>query len=156
MRLLLALTLTIFFIHTALHSQEPAVVFSLYDKSAEAQSIVEEEHETLLRLYDSDLEAALNDWYSMLLAIERFAKHEDVDLSGVKLWMNVFFNSDGSIKAIGYHPKRGCKNMDWPLFEALLKEFSKQYKFSKQSNKSYSHYAAALWPVELLTGNPSE
>lgn len=156
MKTLFIVLCTTCFAASALSGQNAAVIFSLQEKSDKAEAIMAKDHQILLKLYDSDLEQAMKDWYGFLSAIETYSDEQAVDLNGVKMWMNVFFNPDGSIAAIGYHPKRGCKNMDWPVFNALLKEFSKQYRFPKQSDQPFSHYAAALWPTELLTGRPSE
>ncbi len=135
---------------TVVTAQKSAIVYSLSDHSEEVGKILKEDHVVLLKHYDGNMEAAMKDWYGMLSALEAYAEAEAVDLNGVKVWMNVFFSPDGSIKALGYHPKGDSKKFDWAVFEALVKEFSKQYHFPVQMEESFSHYAAAMWPVEML------
>lgn len=156
MKALFAPLITLFILGSSLTAQNTALIYSLQDGSAKADSIKTKNHQVLLNLYDGDIEQAMQDWFGLLRDIEKFAVNEEVNLNGVKLWMNVFFKEDGSIEAIGYHPKSDCKNMEWPVFEAMLKEFSKQYRFSKQSDQPFSHYGAAMWPTELLTGRTGE
>ena len=150
MRYWLVIGIGLFFSLTSVQAQEATVIYSLNDRPEEVQDVLDEEYEVLLKYYQGDMEKAMKDWYGFLTSLEKFAEAEAVNIDGVKVWLNVFSRPDGSLKAVGYHPKSGSKKMDWAVFEALLKEFSKQYQYPVEMKQPYSHYAAAMWPVQML------
>lgn len=98
------------------------------------------------------MEGAFGKWLDMMKAVQEFAKSVDVDLNGVKLWINVYWNQDGSIRALAYHPKPTSKNIEMGRLTTLFKEFAKTYKLDLSYERCYSHYGSAAFPVQLMGG----
>ena len=77
-------------------------VFMLGEHQESYQSLKSAYPTTLLALNNEDLTSAYADWVYVLNAIEAFADKVDFNLAGVKLWMHVYWKSDGSIDHIAY------------------------------------------------------
>ncbi len=106
------------------------------------------DYETLLfTVCDFDMDAAFSKWQSMLRGIDTFAERNDVDLDGVKIWLNVFMEPGGEISHLAYYLKPMSKNIDDAILKALFKEFIKDYRFPLLAKSTYSHYGTASFPV---------
>jgi len=106
------------------------------------------DYETLLfTACDFDMNAAFSKWQSMLSEMDNFAKENEVNLDGIKLWLNVFMKPDGQISHLAYYLKPMSKNADDAEMNALFKEFIKDYRFPLLSKSNYSHYGTASFPV---------
>ena len=110
-----------------------------------------QDYETLLfTVCDFDMDKAFSKWQSMLIELDAFAKSNDVNLDGVKVWFNVFLEKDGQISNLAYYLKPMSKNIDDAVLNALLKEFIKDYTFPLLSVGKYSHYGTASFPVHPI------
>jgi len=106
------------------------------------------DYETLLfTACDFDMNSAFSKWQSMLKEMDSFAKQNNINLDGVKLWLNVFMEPDGQISHLAYYLKPMSKNADDAELNALFKEFIKDYRFPLLSKSTYSHYGTASFPV---------
>jgi len=113
-----------------------------------------EEYETLLfTVCDFDMDVAFSKWQSMLREMDSFAKQNDVDLDGVKVWLNVFLEPSGEISHLAYYLKPMSKNIDDAELSAFFKAFIKDYRFPLLSKGSYSHYGTASFPVYPIRSN---
>ncbi len=102
---------------------------------------------SLLAACDENIDLAYKKWLDMLQALESFAHSSGVDLNGVKMWMNVFWDEEGGIDHIAYYLKPQSKNVDQRYLTALFKEFSLTYQFPLTYPGKYSHYGLARFPV---------
>lgn len=113
-----------------------------------------EDYETLLfTVCDFDMDKAFSKWQSMLIEMNAFAKSNDVNLDGIKIWLNVFLEKDGQISHLAYYLKPMSKNMDDLVLNALFKEFIKSYRFPLLAKGKYSHYGTASFPVHPIRNN---
>ena len=108
----------------------------------------------LLTVCRNDMEMAYFLWVHVLKHIETQATKTGFDMNGVKLWLYIFWNKDGSIKNIAFFPKPNSKNFKTEDMAAFLSSFCKTYKFPMTSEGNFSHYSTANFPV--LVEKPAE
>jgi hypothetical protein len=109
----------------------------------------------LLEVAGNSMDSAYKLWTDMLVDIEASASDAGVDLKGTKIWINLFWESDGSIKKIVYYPKPNSKNMDFAQVTNVLEQFSANYNLPIDHTGCFSHYGSASFPVhaKLVTTN---
>jgi len=138
----------LFFTNVTLTAQDqlPAV-FQLGENEEVYEQLSSGYSLTLLEVANFDAQAAFSNWLSMMLEMEDYAEKLKFDMKGVKLWMHVFWASDGSIQHIGYLPRPDSRYVPPAELSAFLKTFMKKYKFPLTSDKKFSHYTGANFPV---------
>ncbi|MFT4532695.1 MAG: hypothetical protein ACJA1A_000607 [Saprospiraceae bacterium] len=109
----------------------------------------------LLEVAGNSMDSAYKLWTDMLADIETSSADAGVDLKGAKIWINLFWESDGSIKNIVYYPKPNSKNMDFSLVTNALEKFAANYNLPIDHTECFSHYGSASFPVhtKLATDN---
>jgi hypothetical protein len=116
-----------------------------YEKPYETMSASYEK--LLLNIYKEDIDKAYSAWTSVLISMEDYAKETSFNLNGLKLWMNVFFNVDGSIQHIVYFPKPNSRNMEFEQLTNFLISFCKVYHFKDPVPEKCSHFGSASFPT---------
>ena len=101
----------------------------------------------LLDVCENDIKKAHQEWSSMLSEIEAFAATQNFDINGVKMWLKVFWNADGSIEHIAFHLKPSSKNIDRVKMQNFLEDFANSYGNNLKSTFSYSQYSSASFPT---------
>ena len=101
----------------------------------------------LLTVCRNDMQMAYYLWVHVLKHIETHAINTKYDMDGVKLWLYIFWNKDGSIKNIAFYPKPNSKNFKTEDMAAFLSNFCKSYKFPMSAETNFSHYSIANFPV---------
>ena len=125
----------------------PPKVFILGEHEKAYEKLNLEYSVMLLTACNGDMESAYQKWISMLNEMEAYATLINYDIKGVKVWLNVFWNVDGSIKHIAYHLKQNSRNIDTAEFTAFLISFINHYKFPLVTQSKYSHYGSASFPT---------
>jgi hypothetical protein len=127
-------------------------VFMIGDHELEYESLVVECSDILLNVCDDSMEEAYEHWLLMLHDIEKYAIEQDIEIRGVKLWLNVFWNTDGTIKHLVFYPKPNCRNMDFEELSDFFTDFTIDYNFTKENSNCFAHYGSASFPThtELL------
>lgn len=127
-------------------SELPAVfLIGEHEQAYEGLSL--ECNSLLLSVCNDTMELAYKKWMSMLSDIETYAAQMDFDINGVKIWTNVYWNPDGSIKHIAYYPKPNSKNMNFKDLTQFLEAFVAQYKLPVSHTQCFSHYGSANFPT---------
>lgn len=103
----------------------------------------------LLQVTDNSMDQAYNLWTEMLSQMEEQAALAGIDLKGSKLWINLFWEADGTIKQIAYYPKPNSKNMDYTQVGQFLRVFAENYILPQQYETCFSHYGSASFPVYI-------
>lgn len=103
----------------------------------------------LMYQYGGDMDRAFSGWAGLLTDLEDYADAVSFDLKGLKLWMNVFFNKDGSIQHLVYYPKPNSRNMPFELLTDFLEEFCSRYRFKDPLSDRCSHFGSATFPTFL-------
>jgi len=113
-----------------------------YEKLFDAHSTL------LLEVCEEDVYGAFDKWSSMLEEMEAYATSIDYDIKGIKVWLNVFWNKDGTIKHIAYHLKVNSRNIRNPEeLTAFFSSFMNHYTFPVITDRSFSHYGSASFPT---------
>ncbi len=111
------------------------------------EELVGECNNLLLNVTGNSMEEAFGSWTSMLEEMEAAASTEGFDIKGVKLWINLFWNEDGTIRRIFYYPKPTSKNMDFEQLTTFFESFAASYVFPINGDACFSHYGSASFPV---------
>ena len=111
------------------------------------ESLVVEHNELLLTVCSNSMDKAYENWVHLLSDLERYAEDQGFDIKGTKIWINFFWNTDGTIKHIVYYPKPNSKNMDFQLLSDFLSGFADNYQFILTNEKPFSHYGSASFPT---------
>lgn len=122
-------------------------VFQIGDYEAVYDILLKESEVVLLSACDDNMTAAFDKWKQMLEAIEDYSDEVDYNLYGVKLWVNVFFNKDGSVQHFAYYFKPVSKFIDTKEFNRFMESFLKNYRIPFQYHEQFSHYGTAAFPV---------
>ena len=153
--------LTVLFVLTAaqatprIKTDSLPTVFALGQYDDQPFEKLKADYETqLLTVCRNDMEMAYYLWVHVLKHIETQSIKTGFDLNGVKLWLYIFWNKDGSIKNIAFFPKPNSKNFKNEDMSAFLTNFCKTYKFPMTHEVNFSHYSTANFPV--LVEKPTE
>jgi hypothetical protein len=124
----------------------PAVFLIGQNESTYEQLMLD--HSTmLLAVCENDMNKAYGKWVDLLASIEDHSKEVDFDLGGIKLWLNVFWNENGSIEHIVYHPKPNCRNVRTEDLSEFFASFVDSYVGSIQGDAKFAHYGSATFPT---------
>jgi len=157
-KIVLAILLPLFFIAN-LAAQEPETagevvelpkVFEIGEFEASYNLLSSEYQTLLLDACDDNMEMAYGKWVSMLREMELFADQVSFDIKGGKLWLNVFFTSDGSIEYIGYSLKPISKEIEKEQIEDFLAAFTENFQFPLHISKKFAHYGSAAFPIMTI------
>jgi hypothetical protein len=130
-----------------LNDTTPPKVFILGEHEKAYEQLNLEYSIMLLTACKGNMENAYQKWLSMLNEMEAYATLINYDIKGVKVWLNVFWKEDGTIKHIAYHLKQNSRNIDTAEFTAFLSSFINHYKFPLVTDQKYSHYGSAAFPT---------
>ena len=123
------------------------LVFILGEHAEQYDAMTEQYSNMLLDECKGDMQVAYTKWMSMLKEMETYANEIGYNMDGVQIWMNVFWNKDGSVKHIAYYLKPESKVVPLEELTAFIKTFAKQYKFPLLSKNPYVHYGHAFFPT---------
>ena len=135
----------------------PPKVFILGEHESAYEKLNIDYSVMLLTACQGDMDLAYQKWLSMLTEMEAYATLINYDIKGVKVWLNVFWSEDGTVKHIAYHLKQNSRNIDTAEFTAFLISFMGKYKFPLINEEKYSHYGSASFPTQprKLNTDPS-
>lgn len=133
-----------------------AKVSLIGDDEKSYESVISECPSLLLQVTNNSMDKAYQHWTSMLIDMETSAADSGLDLKGAKLWINLFWEADGSIKNIVYYPKPNSKNMDFDVVTAFLENFAADYHMPVSHTECFSHYGSASFPVHRTLAMKNE
>lgn len=139
---------TLTFSSTYSQNETRPAVFQLGDNEQLYNDLAREYSQTLLEAAGNDLQLAFNYWLDLMVKVEGYADQIKYDVNGIKLWLHVFFNADGSIDHVGYLLRDDSKNVDPAELSAFFKGFLKNgNKIAVSSSKKFSFYTGATFPT---------
>ncbi len=121
-------------------------VFMIGEFELEYEAMVVDCPEMLLSVCDQSMDEAYKKWLLMLKDMEDFSDTVNFDIRGIKIWMNIFWNADGTIKHLVFYPKPNSRNMDFEELRIFFMKFVKSYTFDKSNETCFSHYGSAKFP----------
>ena len=122
-------------------------VFLIGEHEFEYESKVKSCDKLLLEVCQDSMQLAYKHWLLMLHDMEIYADTQDFDIKGIKIWLNVFWDKDGTIDKIVYYPKPNSRNTDFSHLTSFFEKFILQYSFSMDYKSCFSHYGSATFPT---------
>ena len=122
-------------------------VYFIGEDEKKYEKLIEKYQTMLFTVCDNNMDEAYDHWTSILKDFEVFADKNNVDIKGVKLWMNVFWAKNGTVDYIVLYPKPNSKNMNYDNVKALLSKFAVSYQTSVKHTSGFSHYGSAAFPI---------
>jgi len=122
-------------------------VFLLGADEALYESVTSNYNETMLTACGGNMEVAMSKWLGMLQEMESYAKKVRYDLKGLKMWMHVFWDTDGSINHIAFRLRTDSRNVRNEEIMAFFNSFMNRYKFPVTYGQRYSHYVGVTFPT---------
>lgn len=132
-----------------LSAQETALpkVFILGDEEQVYETLTHDYSETLVTACNNDMDVAVEKWLGMMQEMESYAKKIRYELRGIKMWIHVFWDADGSVKHIGFRLRPESRNVRPEELAAFLSSFMNKYKLPLSYDKKYSHYVGVTFPT---------
>lgn len=104
--------------------------------------------ETLLTWKKDDYTQTALLWFDFLKSMETYADSIQFNLSGLKLWLHIFWNEQGGIDHIGYYIHPESRQIKQAELNAFLSAFSRLAdKPNFKSGLKISHYTSASFPT---------
>jgi len=122
-------------------------VFKLGEYESSYPTLYKNHSDILLAVFDNDMDLAFARWLDVLYEMEGYSDHIGFDLNGLKLWINVFWNTDGTIAHISYFPKPNSINKDLDELDAFFSSFMNHSSLNVTADNGFSHYGTATFPV---------
>lgn len=132
---------------THLQGQTLPKVFVLGGDEALYETLTAEYSESMLTACGGNMEVAMGKWLGMLQEMEQYAKKVRYDLKGIKMWMQVFWDKDGTINHIGFRLRSDSRNVRNEEIMAFFSSFMNRYKFPVAYGQRYSHYVGVTFPT---------
>lgn len=104
---------------------------------------------SLLVAADTSLSKMRQTWEDMLIQLEELSEEEQIDLRGVKLWLKVYWRTDGAIAHIAYQLQPRSLNISRAELEALLTYFVQQYRPNLRYKEPFAHQTSVGFPTYL-------
>ena len=149
MKVLLSLILgtTLFASSLLAQSEEMPAVFKLGNNEKGYEALNQAYSQTLLEVSNFDTQKAFDSWMDMMQEMQEYSKKIRFDIKGVKVWLHVYWNEDGSLSHVGYLLRPDSRNIDELEMAAFFKTFMGRYKLPVSSSKKFSHYTGANFPI---------
>lgn len=127
----------------------PAIpeVFLIGEYEDQYLALSKEHPAIFLSVYNNDIDIAFREWSGFLMDMEDYADELGFDIKGVKMWLNVYFNADGSIDHLAFFPKPNSRNVPVEHLSAFFKNFVKNYRLDVKAPKAFQHSASAAFPT---------
>lgn len=121
--------------------------FLLGDHERQFEKLTMEYETLLLTATDNNMNLAFNKWVTMITEMEDYSESIGYDLKGIKMWMNIFWEEDGTIAHIAFFLKPNSRNVDVEELKAFFSSFARHYTFPLLYKTKYSHYGSASFPT---------
>lgn len=145
-----------FFITISVAQTSTSKVSLIGENEKEYEQMLTQCSTPLLSIANNSMDEAYSLWTNMLAKMETNASDQGLDIRGVKVWMNLFWEADGTIKKIVYYPKPNSKNMDFEQLTLFFQGFSEEYHLDINYKTCFSHYGSATFPVSPNVSIPNE
>ncbi len=154
MKYLIRITFTLFLVsaHLQTYAQTSGTtplpeVFLIGEYEDQYLSLSDAFPEALMSLYHNNIDLAYKGWSGFMMDVEDYAADLKFDIRGVKLWINIYFNPDGTIAHLAFFPKPNSRNVPEEHLLAFFKNFVRQYHYTETSDKGFQHSASVSFPT---------
>jgi len=151
LKYLIIIALTLFLDQAAAQSGVTATnvpeVFLIGEYEDQYLALSKQHPAIFMSVYNNDIDKAFRGWSNMLMDMEDYAASINFDMKGVKLWINLYFNADGSIGHLAFYPKPNSRNIPVEHLAAFFKTFIGDYRMNVKAEKAFYHSASAAFPT---------
>jgi len=134
-------------LYSVADSIEIPKVFIMGEYETAFEKMTQKHEAMLMAVCDNNMDVAFDKWLSMLKEMEAYSGTVNFDLKGIKMWLNVFWDPDGTVNHIAYYLKPNSKNIDTERLTLFFIGFMNNYKFPLVTDQRYSHYGSAAFPT---------
>ena len=125
-------------------------VFLIGEYEERYGELYEEYHDILLSVCNDNMNLAFDRWMDMIGEMEAYAQSIDFDINGVKVWLKLFWDQDGTIDHLSFFLKPDSRNVDYAELSAFFSSFMNHYKLPLQAQVKFTHNGSAQFPVGVL------
>jgi hypothetical protein len=158
LKLILSITLTLGLVcaHLDTHAQSPTLpkVYLIGEHEESYLGLSQQYPANFLAVFNNNIDLAYTTWSACLLDMEDLATRLNFDLKGVKLWMNLYFNADGTIAHMAFYPKPNSRNVPNEHLVAFFKTFVKDYELPVSALKGFQHSTSVSFPTIMQRDAP--
>jgi hypothetical protein len=135
--------------HAQMHVQQPSIpqVFVIGEYEDQYLDLSQTHPAVFMAVYGNDIDKAYQGWSEFLMDMEDYALDQSFDLKGVKLWLNLYFNADGTISNLAFFHKPNSRNVPDDELTVFFQKFVRQYRLPKSFDKGFQHSASASFPT---------
>lgn len=130
-----------------LNATSPTLVKMIGDDETMQTTLNTECADMLVQIDGMNMSKAYTVWLTMLSDLEQYAVNMNYDINGFKLWLNVYWNADGSIRQIIFYPKPNSRNVDFSHFIDFMDKYAQSYVLPVTHTACFSHYGSASFPT---------
>lgn len=143
----LFLTINVMFSSINILSAQADEAFLIGDNQKYYDNLISEHSDHLLQVCDNSMDEAYSLWTALLKDVEKYSLEEGYDIKGIKMWVNVFWRKDGTLKNIVFYPKPNSKNADYDKLKEVLSNYIDTAAVLKENDAAFSHYGSASFPI---------
>jgi len=125
-------------------------VFLIGEFEEQYEMLYREFNDVLLSVCNEDMHYAFDKWVGMISEMEAYSRQIDYDLKGIKLWLKVFWNANGTIRYISYFLKPTSRLIEMVDLNAFMSSFINHYQMSIDSDVPFRHDGSAQFPTFIL------
>jgi hypothetical protein len=122
-------------------------VFILGEHEKDFEKLQGQYSTSLLSICSYNPEMTFEKWAQFLIDMEDYSESINYDLKGLKMWIDVFWQPNGSLKHIAYSLKPQSRNVDTKELSAFISSFMSHYKPRFIPNNKISHSSHAFFPL---------
>lgn len=153
MKKIVVLTVLMFFVYSINYAQnnfkvEFPKVFEIEQYKDHYDTFLAQSEVMLLVVCENNLAITYQLWNEMLADLEKFSSDRGLDLAGVRMFIRVIWNSDGSIKHFAFQSRGNSKVIDKTIFAKITEDFCTYYQLPKSHSSSFFHYGSVNFPIK--------
>jgi hypothetical protein len=130
-------------------------VFLIGEHEARYLELSQAHPAVFISVFQNDLDLAYRVWSDCLMDIEDHASRTRFDLHGVKLWLNLYFNDDGTIAHLAFYPKPNSREVSLDQLVTFFKSFAADYQLPVIALKGFHHSTSVSFPTMFERTHPA-
>jgi hypothetical protein len=124
----------------------PKVIVMGDANQTQFEKMYEEYEKLLLTACGNDVNKAALAWNQLSRDLEAFGTTQNFELDGLKIWVQVLFNTSGKIDFVAYHLKPGSRFVKPDQLTPILEKFFADYQIPVSATFKFSQYGSLVFP----------
>ncbi|MGB3547041.1 MAG: hypothetical protein WBA17_08695 [Saprospiraceae bacterium] len=132
----------------AVSAQEKVpTIFQLSDVEKLNAQLQEQYPQDFFTAVDNDFGRAEGIYLEVMKSVDAFARSINYDIDGMKVWIQFFIGTDGSIQHLGFQLRPESRNMDVSEIKAFFKAYIEKNRFPLTADQPFNYYTRATFPT---------